>query len=134
MTHTQKQQILAMRNNGKTYAEIAELMDLPKNTVKTFCWRNRTNSGVTVIVPTNQCIHCGTPIDQRPKQKPRRFCDDTCRFAWWKDNRDKLNKKALYPIVCAHCGKRFDSYGNKGRKYCRHDCYIADRFKSESVI
>ena len=30
---------------------------------------------------------------------------------------------------CARCGKPFTAYGNAGRKYCSHSCYIADRFK-----
>jgi len=39
-----------------------------------------------------------------------------------------MNRKAVYPVVCAHCARPFESYGNAGRKYCSHGCYIAARF------
>ena len=30
-------------------------------------------------------------------------------------------------LTCQHCGKEFESYGNKNRKYCCRTCYIASR-------
>ena len=32
-------------------------------------------------------------------------------------------------VRCPHCGKEFHIYGDRRRKYCSHECYIADRFK-----
>jgi hypothetical protein len=49
-------------------------------------------------------------------------------MAWWKEHPERLNRKAVYGLVCAGCGKPFESYGNRYRKYCSHDCYIKDRF------
>lgn len=43
----------------------------------------------------------------------------------------KKNEKAMYRLVCVHCGQEFVSYGNRNRKYCCHDCYIKDRFWKE---
>lgn len=37
-------------------------------------------------------------------------------------------RKAFYPMVCAECGEKFLSYGNRERKYCSHACYIKARF------
>jgi IS30 family transposase len=136
MTTNQKQQVINMRQQGWTYAKIADSIGLSKNTVKTFCWRNKTISCDASEAAANnennanknQCEQCNKPLEQRPKQKPRRFCDDACRYAWWSKNRGSLNRKAVYPLVCAHCRESFDSYGNKDRKYCRHECYIAARF------
>lgn len=45
-----------------------------------------------------------------------------------KANEHELEKKAYYVFACASCGKKFESYGNKSRKYCSHACYIDARF------
>jgi len=42
-----------------------------------------------------------------------------------------LDKKAIYNIICANCGTEFEAYGNKDRKFCSHNCYIASRFGKE---
>jgi len=137
MTASQKQQIMDMQRRGLSYAEIADAVGLLKNTVKTFCWRNRIPQcnasgagGITENKAENQCKHCGKPLEQRPKQKPRQYCNDYCRLAWWKVNRDSLNRKAVYHFNCLQCGADFESYGDKGRKYCCHECYINARFGS----
>lgn len=61
-------------------------------------------------------------------RKEKRFCSDKCRNKWWNTHLDKVNRRANYDFVCAYCKKPFISYGNKNRKYCSHECYIADRF------
>ena len=63
--------------------------------------------------------------------KKRRFCCPECRVQWWNSNQDKVNRKAIYSFICPNCGNEFTSYGNAGRKYCSHECYIADRFHHE---
>lgn len=40
-----------------------------------------------------------------------------------------INQDCEESIRCPHCGKEFHIYGDKRRKYCSHECYIADRFK-----
>ncbi len=54
---------------------------------------------------------------------------DKCRTVWWNSHPEAVNRKAVYSFTCAHCGKPFTAYGNAGRKYCSHACYIADRYK-----
>ena len=39
-----------------------------------------------------------------------------------------LGEEAKNTCCCKQCGKPFTAYGNKGRKYCCHQCYIVDRF------
>ena len=139
MTDIQKQRILNMWQRGISFSEIADTLGLPKNTVKTFCWRNQnlicdisketdTHKPLTPIEGKDHCANCSAPLEQRPKQKPRRFCDDSCRYAYWRDHRDRMNRKAFCPVVCAHCGQEFDNYGSNSRKYCCHPCYIAARY------
>jgi len=129
----QKRQIQDMRQQGFSLSNIAETLGLSRNTVKSFCRRNEViacDASEDTGIEENKdiCKHCNTPLSQRSKQKPRRFCNDKCRHAWWSRHRNFLNKKALYHIKCEYCRKEFDSYGNSKRKYCCHACYIAARF------
>ena len=110
MTNEQKKQIIELRQAGYGYATIADSLGLTKNQVSAFC-RN-----------------CGKQLTQTPGRKPVKFCSDVCRTKWWNSHLDKVNRKAFYTFTCAHCGKPFTAYGNDHRKYCSHECYIADRF------
>ena len=47
---------------------------------------------------------------------------------WWTEHPERIRQKAVYEFICAKCGRAFTAYGNKKRKYCSHECYIADRF------
>ena len=122
MTDEQKRQIGSYRTRGKSYRQIAELMNMPISTVKTFCSRNfKSKSG-------SLCEQCGMPVEQTPGRKHKRFCTDRCRMSWWNSHQDLVKRKANYFITCQHCGKSFISYGNKHRKYCCHECYIEERY------
>src|SRR5690554_1536739 len=131
MTGDEKQQVRLMRQQGVGYARIAASLGISPNTVKSFCRRNKLQSRAVMEDDTGVCQKCGKRLHQDPKHKTRRFCSDHCRLAWWNSNRDKLNRKAVYRLTCVYCGKEFESYGSKRRKYCTHTCYIKDRFGEE---
>lgn len=126
MTDTQKERIRRARHDGLSYTEIASELGVSINTVKSLCRRECLQNGHTEH--TAVCRMCGRPVKRKPKCKPKKFCSDKCRLAWWNEHRDLLNKQAVYTIRCIACGKPFESYGNKDRLYCSHDCYIRDRF------
>lgn len=86
------------------------------------------------ILPINAaCQNCGAAIVQKTKCKQKKFCCDKCRNQWWNQHLDQVKRKAYYNIVCQHCGKVTTVYGDSRKKYCSHECYIADRFgKRES--
>jgi len=130
MNEMQKKQISTLRSQGYGYIRIARELELSENTVKSYCRRH----GLSVDALQNMafCRNCGQPIVNREKRKPRQFCANLCRIAWWKEHPDSVNKKAVYSFTCAGCGKQFTAYGNNNRKYCCHDCYIGIRF-GESV-
>ncbi|MCL1949216.1 MAG: RNA polymerase subunit sigma-70 [Turicibacter sp.] len=134
MNALQKQRIRDLRGNGESYAKIAAVLGISVNTIQSFCRRNNLGKGIN-ITASNQsdgqfyCKQCGNEIIQLPGIKTRKFCSDDCCGAWWKANPDKLGKKAVYTFTCATCGVQFSAYGNKGRKYCSHACYVANRFK-----
>ena len=128
MTDQQKDQIQSMRRQGLSYVKIGQALGISDNTVRSFCRRNRLGEPVKHTIP---CQYCGKPVKIVSKQKPRKFCSDRCRAAWWNGHREAVNRRAFYNFICAHCGREFTAYGNAHRKYCSHKCYIADRFGKE---
>ena len=157
MTNEQKIKIIRLRAQGLSYPDISRELNIPKDTVKSFCRRNSltvsrndqtvSGSGQTVsgndqtvsgsgqqtvgkpsIEGKDRCRECGNPITQQLKTKRRIFCSKACREKWWKEHADKIDRKAIYEFTCAGCGKSFTAYGNSKRKYCSHECYIIHRF------
>ena len=123
MTDKEKHGIAEMREHGMGYAKIAELMSLPIGTVKSYCIRNKLTSKSNQL----SCLACGQPITQPKGRKVKKFCSDACRMKWWNHHTELMKDNA----VCSHCGKSF--HGRAGRKYCSHDCYIAERFGGKDV-
>lgn len=109
-------------------------LGLSKDTVKSFCRRNGLAGGTENICSGwkesdgKVCRNCGKTLQQISGKKTRIFCSQQCREQWWKENPDKIKKKAVYEYTCAYCGNKSEAYGNKNRKYCSHDCYITDCF------
>lgn len=129
MTSKQKQVIRDMRQRGLTYSMIAESLGLSINTVKSFCYRDKTEvRNYAVGTNKNLCKNCKKPLIQLKGAKPKTFCSDKCRYMWWNRNRDWAGRKALYHMTCQSCGNVFESYGNKKRKYCGRDCYTRSRY------
>ena len=128
MTNEHKDRIAEMRRQGCTYANIAETLSVSENTIKTYCRRARLTKDTLKATPV--CKQCGRPIEIKDKYKARQFCTDTCRAAWWYANRSGKSRTE-YRLTCSNCGQPFVSAGNKARKYCPHQCYIAARFGGE---
>lgn len=123
MTTEQKASIITLRSDGLTYSDIAERLKLSINTVKSFYRRCGNKS-----VPTANCKYCGKPILQPSGAREKKFCSDKCRMTWWNSHRDEVNYKVVYKYKCECCGKEFEVYGNKKRRYCGRSCYIKHRF------
>lgn len=133
MTDRQEERIRKMKAGGCGYVRIAQELGLSENTVKSFCRRkglNRTAADTALPEKGDKgaCPCCGAEVRQNPGRKAKRFCSDKCRNAWWNSHLDQVQRKAHYDFVCAYCKKPFTAYGNVGRKYCSHACYVADRF------
>lgn len=126
MTEKDKVQIIELRKQGYGYGKIAEILNLSKSSISTFCKRNYIDEQVA----EKQCVckNCHKLIIQKTRQKAKVFCSDECRVEWWNTHQDKVNKKAIYEFVCPNCGKAFKTYGNKNQKYCSHACYIEARY------
>lgn len=131
MTEEQKNVIIKCRNSGLGYATIAKDIGLTKDAVVAFCRRNGLTGNMAgkAADMAGRCRECGAALVQTEGMKTRVFCSVECRKKWWKEHPEMLNKKAVYPYICAGCGREFTAYGNSRRKYCSHACYIKDRFK-----
>lgn len=136
MTDEQKTGITGLRAAGIGYTVIARQMGLKRDTVRSFCRRNglagKTAGGKEEAAGQNQggrCRECGKALPRESGKKPRVFCSRECREKWWHGHPDRIRRRAVYSFICAGCGRPFTAYGNAGRKYCSHECYIRTRFK-----
>ncbi|NCD07643.1 MAG: helix-turn-helix domain-containing protein [Spirochaetia bacterium] len=130
MKSTEKENITKLRNEGYGYTAIANELNISINTIKSFCKAN--NLGGVKAKRNKQkknisfCLNCGKELEHTPGKKKKKYCSDKCRYQWWNNNRDN---NSTYQIKCKSCNKKFNTYKNSNRKYCSHQCYIADRFK-----
>ena len=130
MTASEKQLITGMRYARVGYAEISAKTGIPLNTIKSFCRRNCLTD--TELAEQTICMNCGCAMT-KGKYRPKKFCSDRCRMAWWNSHQDQVNRNAHYSFTCAHCGESFTVYGNARRKYCSRACYLASRNKGASA-
>lgn len=136
MTNIQKEKIQKMRQDGQSYSYISLSMGISKNTIKSCCRRNKLLDSENTKAKAKEekeihtaCKQCGKSLTQGTKGQPKKFCSGDCRRLWWNGNDSELIKKAYYTLACAECGNKFESYGNRNRKFCGHACYIKNRFK-----
>ena len=133
MTNEQRMKIADLRHQGYGYTAIANAVGLSKDSVKAYC-RNHGLAGVKaetnspVEITTDTCLYCGAALTHVSGAKRKKFCCPDCRQAWWNAHPEQVKRKAIYQFTCASCGKPFTAYGNAGRKYCSHACYIAGRY------
>ncbi len=132
MTDDQKEAVTRLRTEGLGYGEIASYVGVSANTVKSYCRRNNLTGCAYIKKKLEEnerrCKNCGALLKQDPKRKEKLFCSDKCRLTWWNLHQDQVKRKAYYHFICPACGKEFVAYGNAHKKYCCHECYIADRF------
>ena len=124
----QKERVAHMRLAGWGYSKIAQALGISKNTIKSYCKRNRLSGRQESPEDRLVCKNCGREIKQTPGRKTRKFCSDKCRVDWWNAHPELVNRGAIYHMYCVHCGGSFESYGNKSRKFCSQACYISSRF------
>ena len=133
MTNEQRKKISVLRHQGYGYTAIANAVGLSKDSVKAYC-RNHGLAGVKadcntpVEIASDTCLNCGAALIHLPGAKRKKFCCPECRQAWWNAHPEQVRRKALYEFICPTCGKPFTAYGNAGRKYCSHACYIKGRY------
>jgi len=136
MTLSQKKRITELRSNGDSYDKISEILNISKNTVKSYCQRNGLGNNKPAqgkYTPMSKsterathCRQCNQPLSQA-KFKPKIFCSSKCRYSWWNGKRNNPTHYAF----CANCNVKFNTRGKSSRKYCSHACYVTVRFGGE---
>ena len=125
-------QVQTLRESGYSYSEIATVLGVPKNSIKSYCNRFgiRLGSGAPPddVDGALRCRQCGLVIEKKRSAAIKRFCSSECRMRWWNAHRDHATSKTARITVCANCKKAFRSYAGDHRKYCCPECYITDRF------
>ena len=123
MNDLQIQQINDLRHNGQGYRTIAAKLDLPINSVKSWCRRHPLESSTA-----DNCLYCGAKITSIPHKRQRKFCSDKCRFAWWSEHSEERTVKTAYRHLCRHCGTEF--FNNRVEAdYCSRECFAKARMK-----
>ena len=125
MKKQEREKILQLKQQGYGNKQIADELNIPVNTVKSFLRRRLSEEG-------NFCRTCGIPIEQTAHRKLKKFCSDKCRMTWWNAHKTELNKKSEIAVVCGYCGKEFMSYPSKKRKYCSRSCSILANKKGQN--
>ena len=128
MTIGQKNKIINLRLDGCSYSTISQLLEIPVPTIKAFCQRHREE------IQQRRCRTCGTPLKQPKGKRKKYFCSDRCRTTWWNTHPEAINRKAWYHLQCQICGKEFDSYGNRNRKFCSRECYYTSRRHPRTLL
>ncbi len=138
MTQAQADQITELRLKGAGYKSIGTVVGLSRDIVRNYCkshgltgYASALTKNIRMKMDSGEaCLYCGGDVAQPKTGRPKKFCCEKCRRAWWKQHPEAVNRSevASYECICENCGKKFISYGNKNRKYCSHDCYIKHRF------
>lgn len=128
MKSSDKMKIEAYRENGVSYAEIAEILSLPLNTVKSYCKRhNLGGRRERTVENISLCLQCGTGIPQNPHRKIKKFCSDSCRSLWWRSHNTEIHRKSEQIFICPVCKKEFNAYRSSNQKFCSRACYGKSR-------
>ena len=139
MTDLQEKQLHEYRIKGFGYKAIASVLGLSRDVVRNYC-KSHSLEGFASEVAVNieeqiqqgtACLCCGKAIQQPAMGRKRKFCSDKCRRQWWLAHPEAVRKKetALYEKTCVYCGKSFIVYGNRNRRYCRHECYVSKDYE-----
>lgn len=130
MTQKERDEILRLRFDGKSYTQISDNLRISRNTVKSICLRMGIQPAETEGEnhDTAHCKQCGVVLVRNATGKRKQFCSDLCRRAWWKQHQDNRSLKSASKAKCNFCGRVFEDYVKNHRKYCCHGCYIRDRF------
>ena len=123
MDYLTEKAITQLQFQGYGYRRIANLLNLPVETVKSHCKRHPLTPAKAEKL--SLCLQCGADVGQKPHRKKKRFCSDKCRSAWW--NAHPADSPGKTAAVCQFCGKEFPSYPVKNRKFCSRACYFKSK-------
>lgn len=114
-----KNLIIAYRNIGLAYKEIAKKTGVSSEYARTVCSRSkRTSVKKEQLKPNGVCKCCGKQLDMTGVKRNRLFCDTKCR----NDFNNHIYGHMPYICVCEFCGHEFVAYGNPRKRFCSREC------------
>lgn len=115
----QKDLIVVYRNQGLSYAEIAEKLNVTPEYARTVFSRDRRKDNhAATPVQSGVCRCCGKPVQSIDGKKEKFFCSPECRDKY--HNQQKSRKP--YVLACEYCGNEFVAYGNPKKRFCSREC------------
>lgn len=132
MTNEEKQNIRQLQTRGYGYRSIAAMTGLSVNTVKSYCRRHPLEQAAESVVE-GFCRECGKRIRRLPHRKEKKFCSDKCRAKWWAAHAEAFGRQCYVKTVCTNCGKEFETYPSKQRKFCSRTCFADFRRKERGA-
>lgn len=124
----EKQAARCMRLGGLGYKAIAARLAVSRDQIRAYVTRTGIEPTAKADPNGRWCRWCGIKLPQRADGKKPSFCCSEHRRAFWHTHPEAGTRKAFYNFTCAYCGEGFEAYGNAGRKYCTHACYIRHQF------
>ena len=132
MDKRQIEEIQELRKSGKSMGRISKETGIPVSTVKSHFRRHElATGGKAKTTLSTTCAQCGKALKSKGRGKPKRFCCEPCRRAWWKENPTLSEAASKHQVTCITCGKTFGSFESRNRKYCCHECFIHNRYGKE---
>ena len=119
MTKHEKIKIKQLRDEGLGYGKIAEILNLSKSTVGSYCKSLEEESSV--------CLMCCGKLKQTKGHRQKKFCSDKCRFSYWSLHKDEIVRNPNIEVECSVCHKKFITYESSHRKFCSRDCFYQHR-------
>lgn len=120
MSNSQKDLIIALRQKGLSYRQIAEKLQTSTGYCRVVCSKNKTCKKAKPI-DIDLCKYCGEPLVHTTGAKKKQFCSEICRNAY--HNRDRIHKP--YVRICEFCNNEFISYGYPKKRFCSRECQTA---------
>ncbi len=122
MSFTQKDLIIAYREEGLSYQEIADKTHTSVDYCRTIWSRaNRQYKGNPADFVNKICRYCGKQLILTPGAKGKQFCSDVCRTGF----QNQQKKRKCYLRICEYCKKEFVAFGNRKKRFCCRDCQTA---------
>lgn len=134
ITALRKEQAKLLRSKGMSIGKTADWTGLTKGVV------NNISRGIGAVEEDKTieermkagkaCLYCGADLpEHNGVGRYAHYCGNTCRREYWRIHRDEVAQKpkSIYTHTCAYCGKTFESYGKRARKYCDRHCFMLHR-------
>ena len=109
--------IIALKEKGYSYKEIASELGIPIGSIKSVI--SRASREIKMEIDTPKCKNCGQKIISVKGKRKKVFCCDKCRTSYWLKHLKERN--------CKFCNKPFIPNSKSKQIFCSKECYLKSR-------